>query len=123
MSAGRFVRAFYASRYGVGGNIHPIRVQPETIALVLEGEPNGSPTGPASIPISAYTSKGVKEYGLSAIGVNVRFTDTIPDGYSGDPIPLPLLNFDIQALASQGAVGTYLGNPIEVVSVIPERVR
>jgi len=64
MSAGAFTRSRYAASYGSGTEIHPIRVQPETIACTIGGVANTAPTGALTNPISAVVSRGSRAKGL-----------------------------------------------------------
>ena len=81
MSAGSFSRSKYESDTGY---IHPIRVQPETLALTLASTANSAPTGVISSGISARVSNGNRQLGLKPRHVVVAFTATPPAGYSED---------------------------------------
>lgn len=128
MSTGSFVRSRYQATYD-SAMIHPIKVQPETLALSIElsgGAQDNEPlSGAVSItsPISARVSGGRRALGLIARKISVRFTSTPPSGYlEGQTLTLPMLNPNFSAVAA-GTPGTYQGVSIEVVSVSPEVVR
>lgn len=126
MSAGVFKNVGYAADYGAGTAIHPIRVQPETEQLTLDGTANtGEDSADISNPISAQTSKSRKGLGLHPRTVSVKFTAAAPTGYAENQIyRIPLLNKDIKAKATKGQTGSYLGVAVEVVSnYAPEIVR
>lgn len=124
MSAGRFRRSRYVATYGNTTNVHPIRVQPETLALVIGGVTNTASTSPFTSPISAQISRSRRGLGLHARTVTVVFTDTAPTGYTlNSPIRLPLLTPEIAIAATPGVVGTYLENSVEVVGSTAEEVK
>lgn len=117
MSAGDFVRSRYESNVG---NIHPIRVQPETIAANV-GAANAAPTAAVDIPISAKVSGGKRELGLIARKVRLAFTATPPTGYAEDSIvTIPILTPAVFNQIAVGTTGTYLGAAVEVVGTSPE---
>lgn len=120
MSAGNFVRSFYEAD---NGEIHPIRVQPETVAANV-GAANTAPAGPATVGISARVSGGARQLGLTARKVRLAFTATVPAGYAEDSIiTIPVLTPAAFAAASVGATGTYLGSAVQVIGRTPESVR
>lgn len=127
MSSGSFVVTKYAAAYGSGTNIHPIRVQPETLALSItiggSAVANTAPAGALTSPISARVSSGKRTLGLNAFTVGIKFSGPTPTGYSANQrINLPCLNSAIRA-ATKGATGTYLGASIVVVGTSPERAQ
>jgi len=123
MSAGEFESTFYELDTGNGGAIARARVQPETLAATIDTVPNAAPAGPATLPVSASASNGIREYGIRMRQVTLRWTGTIPDGYSGDDVIIPVMQEGTYASWTLGAVGTYLSNGVEVVGRSPERVR
>jgi hypothetical protein len=123
MSAGAFVITKYQASYAT--QIHPIKVQPETLAMTIGTVTNDPPTGNVSSPISAQVSGSRKKLGLHARTIAVRFTGTPPTGYSNrGTIRVPLLTQAIAAVAVKGAAGLYLGVAIVVAGDISlERAR
>lgn len=119
MSAGAFTRSKYEDDAGI---VHNIRIQPETLALVIGAQTNGAPAGAVTGRVSAKVSGGRREIGLNARKVTVAFNEgSAPDGY--DPtgtIALPWLQVLSFASINRGATGTYLGAPITVVGKTPE---
>lgn len=107
MSAGDFLNSTYDAD---SGTAYPIRVQPETLSLTLNSVANAAGTGTvaAGTP-SAKVSGGRTSFGVNARLVRVRFTNTIPDGYSGgkDTISLPVLTMAAFNAYSKGTTGTY----------------
>ena len=127
MSAGKFVRSQYKSGAGL---YHPIRIQPETLALVVGGETNAEPTGatPATkSKISAKVSGSRKSIGLHARRVRIQFGDVaadVPSGYKpGSTTTLPILDPDVYDALTGTESGTYLGKPVVVTSLIDEAVK
>lgn len=127
MSSGSFVVSKYAAAYGSGTNIHPIRVQPETLLLSLlvggVATANAAPSGGVTSPISARVSSGKRTLGLNAFTIGIKFTGTPPTGYAANQrINLPALNPTIRGVA-KGATGTYLSASVIVVGTSPERAQ
>jgi len=131
MSAGAFITARYPAQYGAGTQIHPIRVQPETLTLSVTiggaAVTNSQAAGAVNNPISAVVSRSKRGRGLIPRSITFRFTGTPPTGYkAGSTLSLPALNSALTG-APNGATGTYTvgatASPIEVVGVSPERVR
>lgn len=110
MSAGDFIEAFYQTD---SGKITTCRIQPETLTLTLNAIANTSPSGPpeAGLP-SAKVSGGRREFGINARLVRVRFTGTLPPGYSGGKsiLTLPVLTLNTYLGYTKGQTGTYTLN-------------
>lgn len=123
MSAGNFVRSRYETSSENGGGIHPIRVQPETLALTIDGTANAATTSDIDRQTTARANKSSTAYGVGARAVVLEFTGAAPDGYSGDPVRVPVLTPDAFLAYQVGQTGTYLGAAVEVISRIAENVR
>ena len=123
MSAGPFLDAFYTTD---NADVVAIRVQPETVALVLEGATNTVPAGPAAAGFpSAMVSGGKRKIGINARKVRVRFPPGgAPTGYKeGSTIELPWLDpLSFLALPAK-ASGTYLGSPVTLVGKTKEEIK
>ena len=122
MSAGPFSNSFYLS--SELGTVHPIRVQPETIALTLGGQANTAPSGTGAIGPSAQVGGGKRSIGINARTVSIRLTAD-KDGYkAGSVIRLPwLANSTFAALTPKVTTGTYLSTACILVGKSPETVR
>lgn len=123
MSAG----AFESSKYEADdGTIYKIRVQPETEAAEF-GDPavaNAAPSGAVTGKVSARVGGGNRQYGVKARAVTVKWTSTVPSGYKSDEVlRIPILQKSLYDSVASGATGTYLGQPVEVVGKLPERIR
>lgn len=124
MSTGPFLAAFYETN---NGRIAPIRIQPETAALVIDGDTNAIPAGPADIPVSAKVSGGKRGVGLTPRTVTIKFDADVAGTQivQGNTITLPWLqpatweSFDPQG----NLTGTYLSTPIRLVGKSAERIR
>jgi len=123
MSSGRFLDAQYEDNLG---DVHPIKIQPETAALVIEGVTNTIPAIPAGglVAPTVKVSGGKGQRGITARRIAVRFGIDPPAGYlafathyvvwlQGDTFPDPLPR----------PTGTYLGAPVTVVGSSGERRR
>lgn len=120
MSSGPFVLSKYEAD---NGDIHPIRVQPETLSANV-GAANTAPTGSVTVGLFASARKNRRAYGLGARAVRVRFTGAVPDDYAPNQVlTVPVLTPTAFASAIIGATGTYLGSPIIVIGRSPESSR
>lgn len=121
MSAGAFLNSIYEANTG---SFHPLRVQPETLQLVINGVTNAAPAGPIDNRQRAQVSKNNRSSGLKARKVNVRFTGAVPAGYAtGEIYSLAVPDPAVYNGIVEFQTGTYLGEAIEVVSVSPEIFR
>lgn len=126
MSAGEFIIQAYQASYDID-NFHPIRVQPETLALALDvGGTSLSNIGGAASdinnPISARVSGGRRSLGLNASLIRLQWENNAPNGYEpAGIITLPLMNAAIRQV-SRGSIGTYLGLNVIVIGTTPEKV-
>jgi hypothetical protein len=122
MSAGAFSDSFYESNEL--GSVHPIRVQPETIALVLGGQANTAPSGTGAIGPSAQVSRGKRSIGINARTVTIELTASLAGYLSGSKITLPWLDSaTFSAITPKVTTGTYLATACKVVGKSPETVR
>jgi hypothetical protein len=119
MSAGQFSTGnFYQSD---AGDIYTVRVQPETLALTIGASSNNSATGPATVEGSARVQMGNREFGVKCRRVTLRWTGAVPTGYYENQIlSVPCLTSAFYNAVTKGATGTYLGQPVEVVSKIAQ---
>jgi hypothetical protein len=116
MSTGAFIRSKYEASYLGGGDIHPIRVQPETIAADAGGTTNAAPTGDFTSPISAVVSLGQRERGLGARTVTLQWT-TVPTGsgyLATGYITIPALTETFFNACTVGTEVSYQGGTAEV---------
>lgn len=121
MSAGNFEWKVYASNSGVN---YPIRVQPETSELVIDGVTNSQPIGdplPGAQPIRV--GAGRRQAGVAPRKIRVRFTGDGPDGYEAQGTHSVVVfreqTFNDYTVVP-GLTGTYLGEPVRVVGCSPE---
>lgn len=121
MSAGAFTRSRYLSD---AGDVHPIRVQPETITLAYGATTNGATATSLNNPISARVSNGNRQFGLKPRTITVVFETQAPTGYKvGTYIRVPILQPTLWNTIVQGDTVTYLGETATVAGKSPERVR
>ena len=123
MSAGEFERSIYETD---AGNFAAVKVQPETLAAVVDGVTNAAAVGTVNQEASAQVGKGKRTIGINTRTVTLKFTGALPDGYSGDPVTIPALTPAFYAACnpnSDTATGTYLSVPVEAVGRSPETVR
>jgi hypothetical protein len=121
MSSGAFSDSFYEC--AELATTHPIRVQPETIALVLGGVANAAPSGTGAVLPSAQVSRGTRALGINARMVSLRLTAT-KDGYkAGSVIRVPWLVEDTFVdIKPKVTTGTYLSTACIVVGKTGEKV-
>lgn len=120
MSAGTFQYSRYERNDGA---IQRIRIQPETLGLTIATVANDPPTAAIDTAATVYARGSRRRFGVTARKISVLFTGTLPDGYSGDPVEVPILTPAFFNTITAGATGTYLTVPIEVLSVTAEQVR
>lgn len=122
MSAGAFVLSRYEAD---NGQVLPVRVQPETVALNVGGGANAAPTGTLTAGATfARVSGGNRRYGVKCRSVTIRFTGALPAGYeTGRPLRLPVLTLARYNGITVGGSGAYLGQPIVVLGKSAERSR
>ncbi len=127
MSAGDFTSSIYETNLG---GFYKVRIQPETLTLTFNTQANVAGAGPvpAGTP-SAKVSGNRNTIGVNTRLVRVRFTTTVPPGYSGgkDTITLPVLTPSTYNTWVDGATGTYnLGGTnydVQLVGRTPETIK
>lgn len=122
MSTGAFLRAFYTSDTG---EVHNIRIQPESAALVIDGTTNTIPAGPAVNDQQIMVSASRNAFGIKARKVRVRvLTPTTVGGViaAGSILSFPWLNpvTFLEVTRPGRQTGTYQGGSVQVVGGTPE---
>jgi hypothetical protein len=122
MSAGAFIRSFYATN---GGAVARIRVQPETELAQIAGTVNDAPAGPATVATTVKVSKSRRAYGIGPRKIGFVFDPgQAPDGYEDDTLYyIPVMTRAVYDGATLGAAVTYLNGTGVVVSKIEESVK
>lgn len=121
MSAGVFIYSKYERN---DGSIQRIRIQPETLAAELPtATPNAAPAGAIDTATTVRARGSKRAFGVRARQVTLQFTGALPDGYSGDPVSIPILTNAVFNGIALGTTGTYLGQAVEVVGSSSEQVR
>lgn len=121
MSAGVFQRARYQCD---DGTIGVVRIQPETAQLVIEGTTNEVATGTVNAGSRVRARKGKREYGIGARYVTIEWTGAPPTDYKpGGILTVPVLQEAFWEGINELDTGTYLGQPIQVISKSPENVK
>jgi len=126
MSAGNFVTAKYDADYGDGSAVHPIRVQPETLAATCGAEDNDEAAGAISnpIPCAAVGSKRGNAFVARRVRLKYKSGTLPPGGYTATSrTQIPALNRPFYEACTKGAEVTYLGAVWSVVgrsAEIPE---
>lgn len=120
MSQGKFELSKYEAD---NDEIHPIRIQEETLGVTIGGQANTAPTTATTSSISARVSGGNRRLGLKARSVSFAFKTDAPTGYKVDsPIRLPILKKVTYAAISKGQTFTYQGKTATVIGKQNERV-
>lgn len=123
--AGKFTRSKYQASYGAGAAVHPIRVQPETIAADFGADTNDPPANAINNPISAKISLSSRSRGLRPRYVTLQLGDGVapPTGYKAGAITkIPVLTPGVFTSVQVGGSVTYLGVTWTVVSLTAEEV-
>lgn len=122
MSSGVFSRTKYAASYGDGTNIHPIRVQPETVTAAIGSQTNAAPTGAVTNSIPASVGGSPRGNKLIARHITAAIAGTPPTGYSSTSvIRIPCLTAGFYVAAIPRATLNYLGTTWTVISRRSER--
>lgn len=120
MSAGAFV----TSRYELdGGQIVPVRVQPETLEFTDGTNANDPPAGAINLSLFAKTRKGNREYGIGCRLVTISWNAAPPAGYEDENLTIPVMTPANFANYATGTVVTYLGAPATIVGRKAENLR
>lgn len=121
MSAGAFTRGRYQSD---NTDVHPIRVQPETILATFGTTQNIEPSAPIGDGLpSAKVSGGRRQFGVNARFAVIAFEDDPPDGYKlNSPIKIPILLLTTYAGISKGQSVSYLDKTAIVLYKRPEQI-
>lgn len=116
MSAGAFILSRYTAD---NGEIHPIKIQPETII----GTFNPAPTGAITSGLRVRASRSNRrKYGISARYITCSWTATPPTGYKvGGFFTIPILTTTAFNAINDGSTFTYLGAAAVVNGKTPER--
>lgn len=123
MSTGEFVESKYEN--GLNGAIHPIRVQPETLTLTIDGIVNGAPAGDIDSDLRAFSGSRNRRGAVNARKVGLEITAAGPNEYLvGSTIYVPVLIPETLGsyLLPSGKTGTYNGASVRVIGSSPERV-
>lgn len=120
MSSGNFVRSRYVMD---GGQIVPIQVQPETIALTVEGTANAATTDAVTLSVSAKARKGNTEYGIGARNITISWEGSPPAGYADENLTIPILQPTVFDGINVSDTANYLGTACVVVSKKSEQLR
>lgn len=120
MSAGQFVTANYEST--TLPFVMPIRVQPETEALVLGGATNANAGATITLPLRVNVSGNRNSLGVKPRTVTLAWTGTPPEGYQASGrLIVPILTETLwDAVDENVTTGTYLGAGVTVVGKTPE---
>jgi hypothetical protein len=125
MSSGVFTISKYAASYGDADQIHPIRIQPETLTASIGGTANSAPAGAVNNPIQCRSAGGKRQIGLAARYIVIKFPATgQPAGYApSGTTRIPALTETFYNAATKGTAITYLTvATCQIVSRSRERV-
>lgn len=123
MSTGAFVESSYAN--GLNGDIHPIRIQPETLTLNIGGTANAAPAGAINSELRAFSSSRRRRGAVNARKVGLLITAGGVNEYEvGSTLYVPVLQPETLAayLLPAGQTGTYNGATVRVIGSSAERV-
>lgn len=122
MSAGIFQDSIYEADNGL---FYPCRVQPETLAMTVDGTANAEAAGPAPAGVPSANMRGSKrQNGITARTVSLKLPagGTPPDGYSGDNLVVPVMTPALFSAISRSSTVVYLGATWRVAGTSPESV-
>ena len=123
MSAGRFEPGRYEA---ISGTIYPVRAQPETKELTIDGVANDYPAGPTTTGVSRIRlRKGKRAFGPAIRTVTVVLTadgtGETAEYQEGSTHVVPLFAQATYDAYEVDQVGTYLGIACRVVGLFPSK--
>lgn len=124
MSTGAFVEAVYESGKPVP-NLHPIRVQPETLTLTIDGAANSTAAADPTSELRAFSSSRNRRGAVNARKVGLEITASGDNGYEvGSVVYVPVMTAATLSdyLFPAGKTGTYNGASVRVIGSSPERI-
>jgi len=124
MSAGAFSLAKYKCDYN-GTEVHPILIQPETLAAEAPDNITNAETSDAiSNPISAVSSLGKNASGLRPRLITLKALGSVPTGYqAGSTTRIPALTPEFYNACLPGVIVEYLGVNWQVIGRSPESAK
>lgn len=122
MSAGAFTSVVYVTNSGL---VTTVKVQPESLALVLATVVNVAGTGSPAVGVpSAKVSGSKRKIGINARTVTIKFTGAVPTGYlAGSKVRVPVPTAAVWNGYSATQVGTYLGSPVVFAGKSAESIK
>lgn len=124
MSTGSFVDSIYQSNRPTD-NLHPIRVQPETLTLTLGGQANTAPAGPTDSELRAFSASRKRKGAVNARKVGIEVTAAGPNDYLvGSQLYVPWLDPDTfyDIILGDNVTGTYNGATVKVIGSSEEKI-
>jgi len=123
MSAGNFEPGLYEA---ISGTIYPVRAQPETKELTIDGVANAYPAGPATPGVSRIRlRKGKRAFGpairTATVVLTADGTGETAEYESGSRHVVPLFAQATYDAYEVDQVGTYLGIACRVVGLFPSK--
>ena len=120
MSSGNFTTVRYKTD---AGNVHRIRVQPETVSLALGATANSPTTDELTPNLPSARARASKRiFGVVARSVTLRWI-VIPDGYQAGTVTVPILQKTVFDALPLGGVVDYLSGSGEIVGKSNESIR
>lgn len=117
--AGRFIRSKYKAN---NGDVYRVVIQPETALLSFGSVQNAPTVNNVTEKVPLRIKKPLLEKGVKARKMGIKWSEDPPTGYSQDTILyIPILTPELFAAIQLDQLGTYLGKPFLVLSLIPER--
>ena len=122
MSAGAFQSVTYVTNAAL---VTTVKVQPESLALVLATVANAAPTGTRTVGVpSAKVSGSKRKIGINARTVTIKFTGAVPTGYlPGSKVRIPVPSATVWNGYDTGQTGTYLGSPVVFAGKSAESIK
>lgn len=123
MSTGAFVNSRYQN--GLNGDIHPIRVQPETLTLDIGGTVNAPPAGAINSQRRAFVGSRRRRGAVNVRKVGVIVTAAGENDYEvGSTLYIPVMVPTVlnSYLDPADQTGTYNGATVRVIGSSAERI-
>lgn len=121
MSSGAFTLSKYETN---AGEIHPVRVQPETLTATFGSTANAAPSGSVTNNQRAKVTKGKRQYGIGCRTITLTFGASPPSDYRAySYITIPVMQQSVWDAITDGSTVTYRSTAGTVQYKTPERIR
>ena len=122
MAAGSFLSTVYQANQSA--RRYKVKVKADTESLTIGAVVNAPVGGIPTEQVSAQVGGSRRGIGMHARHVTLEFTAALPTGFvTGSTVTVPILKPDVFDALNGGEAGSYLGVPVKVIGLTPEKFR